>query len=685
MPTGSEMWRSNGLNTIAGPLKLVLIGTVLFICSVAGVFSQQGPLVHVLPATERVIILLGDTDRQVKGFSVYKRQTLTEEFKPVTEAPVTPVYDPYRAADILGADFDWLSRRVGSRDPEYVLRKLRTDRGQAGAYSLISHGVKVVLGRIFIDGEVTPGESYQYEVRLLDRRGTLLNTVRKRLTVAEPRVPEPPRAVKTEPRDGAVYVSWSYPPYRGLERDLTVGFNVYRKPEGGSFRKITPAPALRAEGYLGFLDEYAQNGVTYSYAVEAVDIIGVSSERIISEPVTPADTSPPLVPRGITATETEDGVLVVWRISPETDVSSYNVFRSTSVSGEDDFEKINPQAVPFDNPQFLDAEIERGTLYTYKVSAVDTSGNESRLSGPSTITPPDKEPPPDISGLSVSIDEKNRSVTLQWNALETADLEGYHIYKGSSKEDLQRLTGAPRAGTKSPSFTDEGFRERGLRPGSRLFYAVTAIDSSLNESTPVFAEAKIPDNEPPSPPQSLNAYLRKEGGIELVWQPSIAKDLASHRIHRKTGKTTEVVQELPAGTNRWIDEDVQNGTKYEYWITETDQSGNESGPSQTVEIIAVDVIPPEPPAGLTAAAEKRKVLISWNASSSPDALSYNIYSSPYEGAKWTKLNRKPQEELSYTDRKGGEGFLYGVSAVDSSGNEGEKAVVRAEKAAGEDQ
>ncbi len=653
---------------------------ILFLFAAVLAFSQEGPAAFILPAGNSVVIVLGDTPRLMASFRVYRQDPGKREFVLLTVEPVRLIADPYQAAEAMGPDFRWVAKKVGSLDPALVWRKLRADRDQSLALCLVSHGLRKAMGRTFIDSTVTPGTTYRYRVELLNMYGQVIERVERRVQAAMPLLPDPPEDIEATAEDGEVILSWNYRPYRNREDDLTVGFRIYRREAGGEVINRTPTPVLRIEGWLSFLDTDVENGKTYTYLVEAVDLIGAVSARVASESVTPIDKQPPLVPSGLRAVDGEEGVLLLWRLSPDLDLASYNVLRSERVEGE--YSRINSQPIPMDQARFLDRDIVRGTSYYYRVTAVDRSGNESASCGPTSIIPADTEPPPEVSGLRFEVDQDKRQVTLSWNHLELPDLQGYFVYREEEGGKPIRLIADPLPDSKEPRYLDAGYKERGLAPGGRYSYGVSAVDSSYNEGTIVFVQVTVPDNEPPKAPLSISARPTEEGAVKLRWQPGLEKDLAKHRIYRKVDRSLEMIAELERVETSWIDDRVTAGKAYRYYITELDESGNESGPSGEVEVIPADTIAPLPPGALEVRAARKGFNLSWQESSSPDVAGYLVYRAVYPGAPWRKLTRSLLQTVSFSDRQGSDGNLYGVSAVDTSGNEGRMSTAAAEK--GED-
>ena len=111
------------------------------------------------------------------------------------------------------------------------------------------------------------------------------------------------------------------------------------------------------------------------------------------DPPEETGSTPPAAPAGLAATSGDGEIMLDWNASSESDLDGYNVYRSTSsFAGTDGLAPVNG-SVPAGDASLTDTDVQNGTVYYYRVTAVDESGNESSLSGEVSKTPfPD---PPD--------------------------------------------------------------------------------------------------------------------------------------------------------------------------------------------------------------------------------------------------------------------------------------------------
>ncbi len=658
--------------------SLIVLFGLAFVIMIAQntVQAAEGPLFYLVPSGNNVFIILGDTPRQVYGFRVFRKGPGEREYKIITKDMIKPVKDPYRAREILDGDYAWVARKIGTDDPVLLWQRLNGNRNISMLLCLVSHRLRLALGRTYVDKNLKSGKQYSYKLIFYN---TLEKEILKKVkSVKIAKLPEQPavKKVVAKGEDGRVSLTWSYPKYTGSDRDVTVGFHIYKKAESGGFKRVTSAPVFRIENSLFYLDENVENGKEYIYGVAPVNIIGEVGNITRYNKVKPVDKTPPLVPMGLTAKDTEEGVLLLWKFSPEIDFDHYNVFRSTTLKGE--YKRINN--VSLKTPRYLDKDIVRGNIYYYKVTAVDKSGNESKPSGAVNIVPKDLTPPKAVAGISAAVDEDRRFVTLTWKPPGDKDVLGYYIYRGENKKSLIRITEKPYLpDNKELSYVDSGYRKKGLYAGKHLIYGISACDRSFNEGPIAYVEVDIPDNVPPHPVFSFTANVTREGWVRLVWQPSLSKDLAYHRIYRASGKKSnfEILVELKKDVTEYFDKQAERGKKVSYYVTEIDKNGNESKKSRVVEVVPTDVIPPEKPGSFKVVPEGRRLILQWSKPKDSDILGYNVwYCRSLNGScRWKKLNKGIITGLTIKVKNYGSG-RYAVSAIDTSMNEGQRSVFK---------
>ncbi len=206
---------------------------------------------------------------------------------------------------------------------------------------------------------------------------------------------------------------------------------------------------------------------SYTIRSRAVDDSGNLETPAAGVTVTVRDSVPPAGPTGLTATVAAVGNNLTWNANTETDLAGYNVYRSGAPAGT--FTKLNPALLT--GSAFADTGAPSGAVSYYRVTAVDTSSNES---APATASAGvDVTAPSAPGGLAAAA--TNTGIVLSWTANPEVDVAGYQVYRSATEGGTYvRVTGAA---VTSPTFEDT------LAPAGASYYQVTAVDFSGNESS----------------------------------------------------------------------------------------------------------------------------------------------------------------------------------------------------------
>jgi fibronectin type 3 domain-containing protein len=155
------------------------------------------------------------------------------------------------------------------------------------------------------------------------------------------------------------------------------------------------------------LDPTAQFGQQYTYTASRVvqqqvdhQTLQLDSSKSSAVQVTTRDTFPPSAPSGVVAvpvsSDMNNGTPEVdlsWSANTEPDLAQYRVYRM-DVTSNQPMRRIAPEPGTGPGvetvvaPAYRDLHVQPGQTYTYVVTAVDTSGNESHRSVEVTVTVP---------------------------------------------------------------------------------------------------------------------------------------------------------------------------------------------------------------------------------------------------------------------------------------------------------
>ena len=205
-----------------------------------------------------------------------------------------------------------------------------------------------------------------------------------------------------------------------------------------------------------YVDTGLSPAATYSYAVAARDAAGNMSPDSASVSITTAsaaDTTPPSTPTGLAAAAAgSTGANLSWSASTDNvGVTGYIVRRN------------GVQVATPATTSYGDTGLSAATTYSYTVAARDAAGNISPNSTSVSVTTP--TPPP------------SNSASLEWDSVTALNLSGYRVYFGTAPGTYLQSLGQ---GISVGDVTD--YTMIGLASGSRYYFAVTAFDTSSQES-----------------------------------------------------------------------------------------------------------------------------------------------------------------------------------------------------------
>jgi fibronectin type 3 domain-containing protein len=376
------------------------------------------------------------------------------------------------------------------------------------------------------------------------------------------------------------------------------------------------------------------------------------------------DRLPPLTPLDA-AVEVQDGrVRIVWAMSPDADVIGYDVERRKG-GGDSSWTRLTKARVPARALEYVDATVRGGSIYAWRVRAVDDAGNASPWCTPVTARA-DERTPPDAPRALVATLGTGRRATYRWQRPAAADVAGYHVYRGVAGGGRIRLTQLPVAAL---SFVDTAAAGAGLMPGITYGIDVVAVDSSTNESKPASIQLAVPDDDPPAPPRAVRAEGRYGGSVRVTWTASTALDVASYEVAvADTGRTPRTVGRTGTrGPFLAVDTAARDGVSLRYSVVAVDSAGNRS-PAATDSIAKVDEERPSSPRATWAVRSGADVRLGWERVASHDLAGYVVYRATSLSARLEEIGRTAPGIQELVDRAAPASVYYAVRAVDRSGN-----------------
>jgi hypothetical protein len=344
-----------GLWTLNFPaLAFLLLG--LAGCGALG--EPQPPLLNLPQPTEITAVQRGD-----RVLIDWTPPLLTTEGQAIRAEKLGP-------AEIYRAVFPGLRREVSAQQFQGAAARL------AELPALQSHS----------SVEVKPAGAAHTEafaVRLLNQHGHGAGFSN---IVAVPILPAPPAPTTLQAKSAEKALVLRWPAAPGAS-----SYHVYRS-EAAPGAPPAPLAIIATVERPEYADENFQFGHDYRYLVRAVVAQDGFTAESADSPVAallPKDVFPPRVPSGLAAIVTEPGVPsqvgpteLSWEPNTEPDLAGYNLYRSEAGGPP---RRLNNQLLT--SPAFRDESVKPGIAYTYSVTAIDQSGNESARSQPVTVPP----------------------------------------------------------------------------------------------------------------------------------------------------------------------------------------------------------------------------------------------------------------------------------------------------------
>ncbi len=386
----------------------------------------------------------------------------------------------------------------------------------------------------------------------------------------------------------------------------------------------------------GYSDADVSEDGTYTYTVHAID--GAGNVGADATPfAVQVDTTPPGAPTGVVGqTPTALAPALSWTPVPAT--AAYRVYRAAAL------------VATTANPAYSDTGVAEGR-YTYTVSAVDASGNESALSPPRTIiydtTPPGTPLAPTAASPTSS------PVALAWVA--AFDANGVDVYQ-------VLRDGIVVASVRGQSWVD-GASVEGVHG-----YALRAVDGAGNSSGTGAPVTVMYDTTAPSVPSTPTGPPQTRFKPAFSWGASTdaGSGVSVYRIYR--GAT--LVGSTATAT--FTDSSVSTAGTYRYVVQAVDAAGNVSAASGALSTV-YDTTAPTAPATPSATSPTRvRPVLSW--SGGTDANGIDHYVVVRDGVD-IGIAASPWTDTDPTLSDGT--HLYVVRAVDPAGNLGSPSGSRA--------
>jgi len=535
----------------------------------------------------------------IKAVNDYGESAFTKTGYTLTRVPATHITGLVAQADSITVTWD----AVDGVDGYYIYRKTEgTSWEKAGSVPRTS--------TTFEDKGAGSGKTYFYSaVPYIGNSES--EKVCSEISVYYLKTPQNVTAVNTK---DAIKVSWSASAgtndYRVFRQDgLTTGIRLIATVDGGETE---------------YLDTDVENGVIYSYYIQAVSTKGESKY---------SDTTPDTMKidcvEGIKTEIQSKGIMISWKEHDFAD--SYIVCRRNGNKWA--------RIAQTKNLEYIDETVVSGEIYAYSVIPVVDSYeggiDETLLKEIKYLTAP----------TITKTTNNSDSITVAWE--KVAGAKTYQLQRALTDSDGDRSTSYTTIATVNADKTS--YKDTNVKAGQGYIYRMYTVDGddksvvSATYKTVFLATQKI---------KSLsNAY----GGVSITW--SASKGAKKYRIYRKvSGGDWVLITTVSSSITSYTDKGAKNGVKTSYAVRAENGNGLSTYTSKSFTYFAS---PKAEVANNTSA-----ITVTWAKISG--AKSYYVYRKGPGETSWKKVSTVTKN--IYTDKnvKAGKTYKYTVRAYNGS-------------------
>ncbi|PIU64532.1 MAG: hypothetical protein COS84_08255, partial [Armatimonadetes bacterium CG07_land_8_20_14_0_80_40_9] len=394
--------------------------------------------------------------------------------------------------------------------------------------------------------------------------------------------------------DGQIDLVWTAPTENTDSSPLVVGeiaeYYIYRSTSSsGPFNKLTTDPSTLNNTVSDYADRDVTAGTTYYYKMSTVNTSGREGPmNTFSRAAVTSAADVPSAPTGLSAIPGDREVTLSWNANPSGDqVTSYTVERSSD-GGATFPDSDTTTTTSYTDNGSLGSVPDNGTLYYYRVSAVNAKGAGSPCPAVSA-RPLSTTPPPTPAGLTIAVDANTTRIALSWTAIlegDYSDVAGYALYRdisvtGSFSELVAVVTG--QASSTYINLNEADDLVHGVVNGVPYYYKITALGmnsaggidlskeserSSAAPSAPLLVNPY--STEPPPAPQWNGDPVGGNLSVSLAWNPVTLpgnERLKGYYVWRDRGGPGEVQSSLLSrDTTSYIDTVPNNEATHSYQI-----------------------------------------------------------------------------------------------------------------------
>lgn len=363
-------------------------------------------------------------------------------------------------ADITSIAFEWKPLEDPRVSGYYIYRNT------PGAEDQKLQRIATIDSRFathYVDNDLKPGSEYQYRFSAITKEGTESVASETMIVATQPMIAPISffQAIGNMPRSAKLL--WRPHPNGKIN-----GYIIER--QDATDQKWIAIATITGRLNAEYIDRDLKDSQVYHYRIKATTFDKLTTEpseesKVITKPL------PPEI-RNITSTnDLPRAINLKWDPSPISDLSHYNIYRSSTPNGSFNYH------VKLETTTFTDNITEDGKFYFYKITAVDKDGLES-LQTPvatqgSTLSKP--QTPIAYEGKIV-----NKAVDLQWKNTDPRTVN-YTVVKTTKTSWITRES------IDINNITETSFHDADIKPDTGYLYEIMSVDKNGIRSLPTQA------------------------------------------------------------------------------------------------------------------------------------------------------------------------------------------------------
>ena len=440
---------------------------------------------------------------------------------------------------------------------------------------------------------LTNGTLYTFVLRAVNTYGEGAEA-----TVTAPTLPAAPTGLMAEGgEDRQVTLSWD-----DSDNNTVSGYQ-YSTDGGTNFTDIASVDI--SEGDMGNTLKYTVTGLTngteYTFKLRAVNLsgAGAASLEATAMPLWPA-------PENLAAAPGDGQVTLTWdRGDPG--IARYAVHtRYTPINSVDPLLTTFLSPGSGDQTTLLIPGLTNRTDYTFTVQAVDTSGDDTVITGRAGSVDARPVPVPDRPANLAAIPANGQAV-LTWDDPNDSSITKYQYRQRVSGADFGDWSDIVRSSATTTTYTVTG-----LTNGSPYGFELRAVNASGDGEASSVGTTPIAVPDAPT----ISSATPGDGQVVLAWNDPSDRSITRYQVRSKVRSSDDntytdwaniPVTDPNAPPIGYIVTGLTNGTEYTFAVRAVNDPGN--GPASTV--TARPIAPPARPEISSVGPGYRKVTLTW--------------------------------------------------------------------------